>query len=111
MATVINYWSAACNSNWSEATLNSAAISAHWQITVAIWEENSTKTSNIAASTFPSNLSNSGQTWEDWNGKLYGGASGWPAWSDMVGGQNYTRGIANVYNNSGTYIGAALANQ
>lgn len=111
VATLTNYFSSACDSNWIEATLNSAAINAHWQIHMEIDEMDTTRQYAIAGSCFPSDLSNSGQTWERFNNKLYGGATGWPAWTDMVAGQNWTQGTLWVFDSSGRWLGSAYANQ
>jgi hypothetical protein len=92
-------------------TLNSAARSAGWQVQGSVWELNSARTGAIAESCFPSNDNNSGKAFETCNGGYYAGATGWPAWTDMVDGTNYTEGPMSVFDSSGTFLQQIWANQ
>ncbi|ETK37800.1 RIP homotypic interaction motif-containing protein [Microbispora sp. ATCC PTA-5024] len=48
--------------------------------------------------------------WRECSGS-YGGATGWPMWTDMVDGRPVTHGTLTVYNSSGVQIGSTTADQ
>lgn len=117
IATIENHYSQACNTNWAVAYENSAAQSAGYRLAISIdtsWHINANGDPNYGRyqeTCYPNptgilvntNLTTHFDQYENCSGS-YGGATGWPTWTDMINGQYWTFATMNVYNSSGTLV-------
>jgi hypothetical protein len=117
IATIENHYSHGCNTNWAVAYENSAAQNAGYRLAITIdtsWHINFNGNPNYARyqeTCYPNptgilvntNLTSHFDQYENCSGS-YGGAGGWPMWTDMINGQYWTFATMYVYNSSGTLV-------
>lgn len=107
LATVYNRYSAGCNSNWAEAILTPAAISAGDKMAISIETEDSKGTSEWMQYPGPSNTGSLTESW--YSNQFYGGSAS--AYTDMVDGTNLTWASVSVYDRNGVSIASNYISQ
>lgn len=105
LATLVNWYSSGCNSNWSQGTLTSYAVSQHDTEIITI---DTSDSDGYEFMCYPG-PDNTGSDTEDCYGYGYGGSA--TAWTDMVNGTDVTYSVIYVYNSSGTEIAQASTSQ
>lgn len=103
VATFVNEYSKLCNANWVFAYENTAAQNAGWQLNIGISTHDTHGVYWFMCSPYPAEFSIGGGISEQCVDN-YGGANGWPMWTDMVDGTNKSFGSMNVYDSSGNLI-------
>jgi len=108
LATVYNRYSAGCNSNWAEAILTPAAISAGDKMAISIQVDLDSK-GTYEWMQYPG-PSNTGSLTESWyTNHFYGGSAS--AYTDMVDGTNLTWASVSVYDRNGVSIASNYISQ
>lgn len=103
VVTFVNEYSKVCNANWVFAFENTAAQNAGWQLNIGISTLDANNTRWFMCSPYTAEFSIGGGISEQcW--KNYGGANGWPMWTDMVDGTKKSYGSLYVYDTSGNQI-------
>jgi hypothetical protein len=87
VATITNWWSDSCHTNWAAASLTSYGLSQRYRFFVSIHGVDGHGVDHLYC--YPSELDDSGQQYEGCKGQYaYGGP--YLAWTDMVEGTNIT---------------------
>jgi hypothetical protein len=101
LATVYNRYSAGCNSNWAEAILTPAAISAGDKMAIEVsTDRDSEGTSEWMDYPGPSNTGAPTESW--YPNDFYSGSAS--VYTDMVDGTNLTYASVSVYDRNGNPI-------
>ena len=104
-ATVVNEYSTLCNANWVFAYENTAAQNAGWQLALDIWTTDSSPAREEMCVPDPVKETDTGtQDLIEICRGAYGGATGWPTWTDMVDGTHMTYGTMTVFDASGARL-------
>jgi hypothetical protein len=109
VATITNWYSYNCHTNWGAASLTAAALNAGHTMYV---EVTTVDTHGVREFMCYPGPSDTGQTWEGCTNYPYSGYGGpYLAWTDMVEGTNVTQAAVIVQTSGGSFIGSATASQ
>ncbi|WP_157436511.1 hypothetical protein [Actinospica robiniae] len=105
VATVVNEYSSVCKANWVFAYENTSAQNAGWTLSLSISTTDSSGASESMCGPSPILETDPGSAniIEVCRG-TYGGATGWPMWTDMVDGTNKSYATLKVFSSAGKTI-------